>query len=711
MFGLNFLFSAALWALPLAALPILIHLVVRSKAPIVPFSTLRFVRTSLRQTAGRRRLKRWTLLGCRIALLALLIWAVAQPARRLEANWSANPSIAAAIVVDTSYSMALHDGNTTLLTQADQTANQLLSQNLNNAQVAIFTSQPNPPAERFQSAEATLTNWKSPSLQPALSPLEDRIAAATDALKNRPEDQKWLVIVTDLQTREFPAPLSHTSGIRAALIDLHPKDAASNAIVGIRSDPPRPRSGIGAQAVIDVLGRPGESVAINLSAAQLDTGQPMPAPTPPMAQLDNSGRAALRLPITFSGSRWIVLTAALQTPDRLPWAAARSELVNLPPPAPTQVLTSPQPNTQADSIVRLALDPSQGARTDWPIALRLPGPPRGDETVLVANLTQWPDESTAAGWSDFVRRGGILILFTEPGLEQIWPTLPQDQQNAIAKILPGLPTLSQQPGPFIGSIARPNDPLLADIGTDQSASGNLRIDRLVPTQISDPSVQTLLQAGPWPLLARRTIGSGQVYLWTTLPSPLYGNLPTSELFLPILVNSALATSSPDQSLNQEIGRPLIFTNQSISGSLDLYPPKGAPYRIAETDDAQGHRWIFNSTSEPGIYTWKQGDQIVAYSNVQLPAAEADLQYRLPTEISPAGPDFLIATSAPQLQTEITDLARPQPRWSAPIALVLLLLCIEMMLGSVTKSRRPTPIPSPHVLMGREVRSPDMMLPK
>ena len=246
LFGLNFLFSAALWALPVAALPILIHLVVRSKSPVVPFSTLRFVRSSLRQTAGRRRVRRWVLLGCRTALLALLIWAIAQPARKLAANWSANASVAAAIVVDTSYSMALRDGGTSLLGKADQTVNQILSQNLQNARVAVFTSRTNPSAERFESAEACLANWKMLSLQPALSPLADRIAAAAEALKQRNEDQKWLVIVSDLQSREFPAPLTAIPGVRTALIDLHPKNASSSAILGVRTDPSQPRVGIGA---------------------------------------------------------------------------------------------------------------------------------------------------------------------------------------------------------------------------------------------------------------------------------------------------------------------------------------------------------------------------------------------------------------------------------------------------------------------------------
>src|SRR5687768_516623 len=100
MFGLEFLFIHALWALPLASLPILLHLLFRRKSPIVQFSTLRFIKTSLQRTAARKRVHRWLLLACRALLLLLLIWAIAQPARMLANQWlSPGRSAVAAVVI------------------------------------------------------------------------------------------------------------------------------------------------------------------------------------------------------------------------------------------------------------------------------------------------------------------------------------------------------------------------------------------------------------------------------------------------------------------------------------------------------------------------------------------------------------------------------------------------------------------------------------
>src|SRR4051812_2635919 len=116
MAGFSFLFSAALWALPIAGLPVLLHLLFRRKSPDVPFSTLRFIKASIQHTAARKKVHRWLLLACRALLLALLVGAIAQPSVRPAVAWEGSGrSVAAVIVVDTSYSMDLQDGPATVL--------------------------------------------------------------------------------------------------------------------------------------------------------------------------------------------------------------------------------------------------------------------------------------------------------------------------------------------------------------------------------------------------------------------------------------------------------------------------------------------------------------------------------------------------------------------------------------------------------------------
>src|SRR5262245_31951305 len=182
MFGLDFLFAAALFGLPLAGAPLILHLLFRRKSPTVQFSTLRFIRASVQQTAARRKLQRWLLLASRVLLLAMLIWVIAQPVKRLQANWTAaSRSTIAAVVVDTSYSMRLRDADTTLLSRADRAVQDLLRTELKDAKVALFTSRTSNREDLRPAGELT-AQWATLTPEAATGSLGDRIAAARGIL-------------------------------------------------------------------------------------------------------------------------------------------------------------------------------------------------------------------------------------------------------------------------------------------------------------------------------------------------------------------------------------------------------------------------------------------------------------------------------------------------------------------------------------------------
>ena len=104
--------AAALWALPLAAVPFLIHLLRTHHAKRVAFPSLRFVQTS-RTAAVRMRLPSDVLLMVvRIATVALAVGALAGPMVLTDARMAAwNARTARAVVVDVSDSMRVVDGS------------------------------------------------------------------------------------------------------------------------------------------------------------------------------------------------------------------------------------------------------------------------------------------------------------------------------------------------------------------------------------------------------------------------------------------------------------------------------------------------------------------------------------------------------------------------------------------------------------------------
>jgi hypothetical protein len=121
-------YPAALWALPLAAMPIVVHLLRTHHARRVPFPSLRFVPSS-RAAAVRVRLPSdIALMLVRVGIVALAVGALAGPivvTRTRTAVWNART--ARAVVVDVSDSMRLPDsaGATPEAAAADAAAAEL----------------------------------------------------------------------------------------------------------------------------------------------------------------------------------------------------------------------------------------------------------------------------------------------------------------------------------------------------------------------------------------------------------------------------------------------------------------------------------------------------------------------------------------------------------------------------------------------------------
>jgi Aerotolerance regulator N-terminal len=715
MFGLSFLFSAALWALPLAALPVVLHLLFKQKTPLLQFSTLRFIQVSLNQTAARKKVHRWLLLVCRMALLALLIWALAQPARRYASVMAGRANLAAAIVVDTSYSMELQDGQLTLLQKADEQIQDLLRTELRDSSVAIFRSAPGSSPTKFQPAESFRGDHWAP-LQPTPSPLPlvDRVASAVNLLRQSDADRKWLIVLTDAQSKEFPRPLPAASDIRTMLIDLHPKDVRSAAITRISTDPAQLRLGMPAQVLIDLNGRRDDGRQVKLDITPADPAQSgavaQTAPSLPMARFDAAGRAQVRAPATFEDSAWLMLTARLESSETLAWAEQRSELVHVPGRSAAAVMTVGPANPMAERMIRLALDPSEGQQAAWPIALH-DGEARWDESMVVAILDQWPDEATIRQMEAFVNGGGSLVLFVQPGLEESWGSLSTWQQQELAKLLPSAPATVQSPvdAVYHASILRPADIDLTDVGDARSAEGRLVITRLVRFVGGDGHVTPIINAAPndpesgtiTGLLWRRTFEQNpqaEVYTWATSPDRSCGNLRVWDLFPPALVNAALRPSvggESDTTMNTEIGEPLVLRAADIPASaggaeVDIVLPDQRQVKVVPSaEKVSDTLYEFADTSQPGLYAWRwhrdddTGGQI-GWANVQLPASEARLEYRSIAEIAPPSLNVLTGNSLADLRSEMAKLEQPEPEWSVPIAIVLLLLCVEALLGSLPK---------------------------
>jgi len=107
------------------AIPLAIHLLGRRRAKRVPLPTARFADGAHQATRGRLWLKRAALLGCRLAVIALLVLALAQP--QTGGARKSGPGGPWIICLDTSPSMLASENGATRYEQAREAVLRLLS--------------------------------------------------------------------------------------------------------------------------------------------------------------------------------------------------------------------------------------------------------------------------------------------------------------------------------------------------------------------------------------------------------------------------------------------------------------------------------------------------------------------------------------------------------------------------------------------------------
>ena len=702
MFGLSFLFTAALWALPLAMLPLVLHLLYRRKSPVVYFSTLRFIKASMQQNAARRKVQRWLLLAIRMLLLALLIWAVAQPAKTLASRFFASGSSSvAAIVVDTSWSMQYRQNQISLLDQADGIVQQLLRNELKEASIILLTSH-TPDAQKvpFKSASELLSQWVAMKPEPADGPLEDRVLQAAEILAKQPYDQKLLIVISDYQAREFPRAIAQgfDQGMRVVAMDLHPDRPRSVGVKAIVLNPAQPMGGIKAGTTVDLVGAPGEVRPVTVGISNTD-GKELAARPAVMASLDDAGHGQVRFDLDMPAERWQMIWAKLGGEDPMPWDDSRAVAVELPPQQQVNVETVGNGLGPVTRLVKLALDPNQGKLASWPVRVVEGGKP-GEVNAVVALLGAMPDAAAVIRWRELANGGGTVVLMLRPGFETQYIKADAELRRNLELLLPSAPYVDAKlPEPLhaVPAAAARGEAAMAGLTSDIKTLELMRATQIVPMTVADAQATRMLLAAGGPtgraasdrngMLYLRQVGCGRVFTWACVPDGVNANMGTHPFFLPLLVNQCLRPTATANATNLRLGEVLVVEDVRLSSEkeLEIRTPANDVFRVPQQMRNGRRAFVFDNATTPGVYRWyKVGDATLrAVSNVTPPGEESEQSYRAAEDVMPPSEHTLIAHSFEEMQAKVTQVSQPQPKWTLPLGIALILLCAEGLLSTQT----------------------------
>jgi len=594
---MNFVQPLLLAALPLVALPIIIHLINQRRFQTIRWGAMMFLLAANRMSRGYARLRQWLIMLFRMLAIAALIFAIARPLASgwlgLTAGGRADTTI---ILFDRSPSMQ-ERGPGTASSKLETGRQQLTKalKTLGSARWVLIESTTHKPRE-LESPDSLLN---SPATEPASSPADipGMLQAAHDYIKANTPGRTEIWICSDIRENDWNAEsgrwqtlresfLKFPQGIRFHLL-AYPQSAPENVAVRV-TDVRRQPSGDAAELLVSLkLTREGVAdsrislpVQFEIEGARSEVTVEMEGTEYELK--DHS------IPLERSHERgWGRVSIPA---DANPADNEFYFVFDRPTPRRTVVVTD---DAQAARPLELAAsispDPAVVCTAEVVEADQL-GPVEWEKIALVLWQAPLPEGDTAQPLRSFIERGGQVIFFPprSPGSAEFlgvhWETWTESQEE--------IPVESW----------RGDQDLLSHTQSGAALPvGQLQVHKFCGLAGEFTGLASL--KGGTPLLVRAPTTRGGAYFCATTPAPGDSSLATSGVVLYVLVQRALAAGA----------KVLGNTQQLIAGEA----PEGDSanwQRVVGAAEALSTEYAYHR----GVYT--AGDRLLA---VNRPAAEDD----------------------------------------------------------------------------------------
>lgn len=532
---MSFLQPWLLAALPLIALPIVIHLINQRRFQTIQWGAMMFLLAAQRMSRGYSRLRQWLIMLFRMLAVAGLVLAVSRPLASgwlgLAAGGKADTTI---VLLDRSPSMqeqAAGSGESKLETGRQQLA-QILS-TLSSSRYVLIDSASRE-AHELESPQALASiATAGPASAPADLPL--MLQAAYDYIKTQRTGRTEIWICSDLRANDWSPESSRWNALRDAFLEL-PQGVRLQLLAYSQAS-----AGNMAVRVTNVrrqIGKQGAELLLSVRLTRSEEGEKREIPL----QFEIEGvRSVVNVEMTGRQTELRDHPIPLEATKlrgfgrvSIPADANRADnefffVFDEQPPRRTLVVADdPQAGVPLQLVAGISADESVACTADVVSADQLAAT-EWDKISLVLWQAPLPSGETAELLQAFVDHGGQVVFF------------PPREVNAVTEFC-GQSWEGWNDEAAAVETWRGDADLLARTQSGAALPvGQLEIHRYCKLKGESTSL-AMLSSGV-PLLARAQTDRGGVYFWSTTPAPQDSTLATNGIVLYAFVQRAVAAGS------------------------------------------------------------------------------------------------------------------------------------------------------------------------
>jgi hypothetical protein len=586
----SFLHPTLLWGLLLAGVPVLIHLINMMRHRRVEWAAMEFLLVSQKKNRTWILFKQLLLLLLRMAVVAVLVLAVAQPLFRNKLGILFGGNLTHHIVLlDDSFSMSDRWGDTSAMDEAKSVIRRIGAMAVQRVEPQRFTllrcsqagrlgrdHRPNMLQEtvdsEFANRLATALDGIEPS-QTAAGPLE--ALKQIDALLDETDDENRIVyLVSDFRARQW----DDAGDLRTQLAGLATRGAAIHLIDCVD----RARPNMALTRLEPVAGTRAAGVPLFMEVAIENFSDAMVRDVAVILEEDGHARPAVkfetvpprravaeRFPVRFTAPGEHRITARLES-DAVAADNFRYAVVDFPPDVPVLIVDGAVEATDA-RFLSAALAPGGPTRTGIRPRIEMPrylslNPLDAYRAIYLANVERL-DDSAIEALDRYVSGGGGLAIFLGP---QSRAAMVNEQLYRDGKGLFPIP-VSSPAELAVDRVEKTPDLEVTDhpvfhifAGQRNSFLGTVNVSRYfatpegwTPAPGSTVAVIARLRNGA-PLAVERTFGAGRVVAFTTTAAPVWNNWAANNPSFVVAIQElqAYLARQPSAAATRLVGDPL-----------------------------------------------------------------------------------------------------------------------------------------------------------
>ena len=663
---MSFLSAIFIWALPLAAAPIVIHLLHRRQQRVIRWGAMQFLVDSMQRRRRIWRIDDWLLMLLRCAALLALVLALARPLVR--AAWlGVGPQRDIILVLDVSMSMSRVGNDDTPFDRLKQQADDVLDRLTDHDSLQVVLAAATPlwqtsdavtnGSDEFASLRARLA-----ALQPSQGP-GDLLAAIEQALATEPGEDaqsRLVTVISDGRARGMPAD----GEIAAARLQQQLRSATVPTVVNfidVAGDADDVHNlGLDRIESDRVLAGVGEPIILKAQVTNYGTRPAQPAElrwmlgdetinTSFTEALEPGRSTTITIEHAIDEPSLHVLTCVLESRDELPADNQARLILEVRDRVPVLVVASADAVESVDEEARYvmaalgrgdAADVRNSARSTF-FEPTLIDADELEQTALTPYFgivfTDAPPltEEALKQLLEFVDRGGglWLALGSDSDAAEFNPFLgidgglsPVVVENAVGDETAEGEFTSLHPP----STSQPVVGLLGDTARlDIQDARILRHWPLKPRR-QDLKLSVLLEtARGEPVAVEHFLGRGRIIVQAFPLTRAWSNVTLCKLVVSFVQESLRYLVQPAITAhNLSINEPLVWRRTGV-GQIDevtLQAPLQEPIALAAEAEREGAVYRYFGTVYPGDYelTRSPEDPVVPF-HVQRDAAESDLQ--------------------------------------------------------------------------------------